>query len=121
MEVLKLDELLIRLDRLPDLLKLARVQKGAAINLYPVQETLRQEYRARKQPFMWSMPYRHLYSCPECGEMKTEVLFELEDPGRVDEQGNPVVARFTALALHQARVHQVALPEEVTRFLMDLG
>lgn len=114
--------LLARFDALPDLLALARQARKAPVeNLYALQDRLREEHRRRGAPFCWSMPYRHLYTCPVCRTQSTEVLHELENPAA--PAGEPALRKVQIMAgqVHTARAHGEPLPEDVRRFLQALG
>ncbi len=104
-------EFLDHLARLPDLLTIARQQ--TEMNYYLVQDQLRVQYRQEGKPFLYSMPMRHLYFCPVCGQRSTDILHELEDPRR------QVRHQFGEGTLHKARAHGVPPEEDTAAFLLS--
>ncbi|NPV57453.1 MAG: hypothetical protein HPY76_12380 [Anaerolineae bacterium] len=88
-------DLLTRLDDLPDLLKMAwETKETPADDVYVIQERLQEEYRQKGIPFHWSMPYRHLAICPICGTLGADISHELEDPRSQGGQSQPVRVGF---------------------------
>jgi hypothetical protein len=102
--------LLDTFDRLPDLLALAKARDP--VNVYAVQDQLREKYRGTGQATHWSMPFRHLYQCGTCGVREGEVLHELEWTSR-----GPDRVRFHESELHRIRQHGDAFPDDVATFL----
>ncbi len=103
------EEFLARLERIPHLLDLARQQDE--IYRYRVQDDLRRQHREEGRPFLYSMPMRHLYSCPVCDQQATDILHELEDPRRQSK------FKFSEIVLHKARVHNIPPKEDLVEFL----
>lgn len=104
-------EFLLNLEAIPHLLELARQQDE--LRRYPVQNTLRRQYREQGRPFLYSMPMRHQYRCPLCEEQKTDILHELEDPR------SGAKMEFPQLVLHQAQSHDAPPAEELASFLLE--
>jgi len=102
-------------DALPDLLALARQQDPTGVTVYAVQDALRDEYRSKRLPFKWAMPFRHLYTCSLCGEQGTEVLHEIDVPG--NETATVQKAELYESTLHAARAHGKPLPEDCCALL----
>lgn len=102
-------EFLARLDQIPRLLELAIRQDN--LRRYDVQEKLRRQYRAEGRSFLYSMPMRHLYTCPVCGRQATDILHELEDPRRGEK------VAFLEVVLHQAQAHDIPPGDDVAAFL----
>lgn len=102
-------EFLSRLERLPRLLDLALARDE--LRRYQVQDELRVQCRDEGRPFLYSMPMRHLYTCPVCGRQATDILHELEDPRR----GRKI--EFLDVVLHQALEHHMPPPDDVADFL----
>ncbi len=102
-------EFLVALGKIPHLLDLARQQDDML--RYQAQKTLREQHRRLGQPFLYSMPMRHLYTCPLCGHQGTDILHELEDPS------HGTSLKFVELVLHQAQAHAVPPEEDLSTFL----
>jgi hypothetical protein len=102
-------EFLAFLDKIPRLLDLARQQDN--LRRYQVQDDLRQQCRAEGRPFLYSMPMRHLYTCPVCGRQATDILHELEYP----RNGRKI--EFLEVVLHQAQAHDIPPEHELAASL----
>ncbi len=102
-------EFLAFLDEIPRLLDLARRQDD--LRRYQVQDGLRRQCRKEGRPFLYSMPMRHLYTCPVCGRQATDILHELEDP----RNGRKI--EFLEVVLHQAQAHDIPPEQELAAFL----
>lgn len=105
-------EFLARLAEIPHLLEMAIQQDN--LHRYQLQDGLRQQYRQQGCAFLYSMPMRHLYRCPTCGAQGTDILHELEDPGR------GIKVEFLEPELHQMRAHAVPPEDELVDFFEGL-
>jgi hypothetical protein len=105
-------------DSLPDLLKMAWEQKKQPGNdVYATQDALREEFREKGEAFRWSMPYRHLFQCSNCGYMGTAVYHELENPKIKNKESPLHLVKLWEEEVHQAREHGGDFSEKCQLFL----
>ena len=115
-------DLLYIFDSLPDLLAIAREQATVpGVNLYDIQDTLREEYRRQGKPFKWSMPYRHLYQCPTCGNSSTAIQYELENLHIKDELSPLHRIVLWEEEVHMIREHEGRFSEVYKDFLRHVA
>lgn len=103
-------EFLALLERVPKLLRLANQQQKNG-DVYGLQDELRRECREKGQPFLYSMPYRHIEVCPYCGRKDMAIKHELEDSRRGEK------ITFGEIVPHAAQAHNVPPPDDVAAFL----
>jgi len=108
-------ELLLVFEHIPDLLGLAREQPDSPEGIYTKQDALREKYRLLKQPLRWSMPYRHLDTCPECNYQATAVQIIIEQS--VDDGSPPLQAVVWEIDLHKIRFHGASFTPECRHLL----
>ena len=95
--------LLTIFDALPDLLVMAGERlRAPGDDIYAIQDSLREEYRRQGKPFKWSMPFRHLYQCPTCGNSSTAIQYVLENPHIKDE-----LSPLRRVVLWEEEVHAI--------------
>lgn len=111
-------KLLTVFDSLPDLLAMAgEIQDKEGGHIYDIQDKLRDEHRANKTPFKWSMPYRHIDSCSQCSYVNTAIRHGLENP-QISDRESPL--RFVAtmdIEIHKIREHNEQMPPALYDFL----
>lgn len=74
-------ELLAFYDALPSLLSIATERaKLTGGYAYGIQDDSREEFYAEGKVFRWSMPFRSLFECFQCGLMTTQIQHMLVNP-----------------------------------------
>ena len=115
-------ELLAVYDALPDLLELANERsKSTGDNSYKIQDALRDEFYAQAKAFRWSMPYRSLFECFQCGQMTTQIKHALVNPSM--REINPALhaVDITEEEIHGIREHGAAFSTECREFLEQVS
>lgn len=114
--------LLVKYDRLPDLLKLAWERKEKAgdplFDVYQAQDQLAKEHEMQGKPYLWSMPYRHLYHCGMCGASSTEFERRVVNPAY--RQGERLSAEIMESELHAIRCHNAPIPKLLKAVLISI-
>lgn len=115
-------ELLSIYDSLPSLLNIATAKARVSSDyVYDIQDNLRDEYRAAGMPLRWSMPYRSVFSCMQCGQVDTQIKHVLENPLIKDKDSTFSTAELFEEDIHEIREHGVAFSTECRRFLAHVS
>lgn len=104
----------MRLELVPDLLVLARLD-GGEVDVFARQEALTREHRDAQRPFRTSIPYRHLDVCAT-GEHRfgaVEHTFFIPSPP-------PCELTLAERDLHELRVHGLDAVPEILEFVARL-
>lgn len=108
-------------DALPDLLNLARSQKvdaaDPAFDVYACQDQLAQKHESRLAPYIWSMPYRHLVTCPICGWASTEIQRRVVKPQKASKIQKMEIMESE---LHAIRQHGAPIPARLVEILKSI-
>jgi len=115
-------ELLAVFEALPSLLDMAKGQAESTGGFaYKIQDELRDQFIDQDKPFRWSMPYRSLFDCPQCGLMTTQIQHRLVNPPM--KEIDPV---FHAMDIHEEELHYIrehgaAFSPECRKFLEQVA
>jgi len=114
-------DLLAVYDALPSLLELAAERsKSTGDNSYKIQDALREEFYAQAKAFRWSMPYRSLFECLQCGQMTTQIKHALVNPSMRETDPALHAVDMTEEDIHGIREHGAAFSIECRKFLEQI-
>jgi len=115
-------ELLDIYDALPSLLEIASERtKSTGDNPYDIQNKLRDEFDVQGKAFKWSMPFRSLFECFQCGLMSTQVEHTLFNPVMKETDPTLHVAELTEEDIHRIREHGAPFSAQCRKFLEQVS
>jgi hypothetical protein len=122
MKSLSDQELLAVFEALPSLLDLADEQAEATGGFaYDIQDELRDQFIAQDKPCRWSMPYRSLFECFQCGLRTTQVSHMLFNPRMREISPDLQGMGINEEKLHYIREHGAAFSPECRKFLEQIA
>ena len=122
MKTLSDRELLAVFDAIPSLLELANERaKSTGENAYDLQNQLRDELYAQGKVFKWSMAFRSLFECSQCGLMSTRIEHTIFNPVMKDINPELHVSGLSEEDVHHIRKHGAAFSVECRKFLEQVS
>jgi len=107
-------------DQLPDLLAIIwerqKQTSDPKYDVYTKQDALARESELVNKSCIWSMPYRHIYTCNICGSTSTEIKNRLVNPMiMIDTAKQSII--ILECELHEIRSQNKVFPESLKFFL----
>jgi hypothetical protein len=111
-------ELLVIYDALPSLLDIATKRaESTGDSSYEIQDKLRDKFYAEGKAFKWSMPFRSLFNCFQCGYTNTQIQHMLVNPRMKDVDPALHAVDLKEEDIHGIREHGLNFSPECRRFL----